>query len=105
MKQLISGAGGIVEGAPHGQALRRHVDDRSRHLAAVAARLGERGVRFHRRAGLGRGRRAEDGTLAIMVGGDARDSQEARPALAAMGANIVHVGAVGAGRWRSSATI
>jgi 3-hydroxyisobutyrate dehydrogenase len=37
------------------------------------------------------------GTLAIMVGGDAADLEEARPALAAMGSNIIHVGAVGAG--------
>ena len=41
--------------------------------------------------------RATDGTLAIMVGGDARDVEEARPALAAMGANIIHVGPIGAG--------
>jgi 3-hydroxyisobutyrate dehydrogenase len=40
---------------------------------------------------------AVDGTLAIMVGGDARDLDEARPALAAMGANVIHVGAVGSG--------
>jgi 3-hydroxyisobutyrate dehydrogenase len=32
-----------------------------------------------------------------MVGGDARDLEEARLALAAMGSNIIHVGAVGAG--------
>jgi len=37
------------------------------------------------------------GTLAIMVGGDAGDLEEARPVLAAMGSNIIHVGAVGAG--------
>jgi 3-hydroxyisobutyrate dehydrogenase len=41
--------------------------------------------------------RATDGTLTIMVGGDAKDVEEARPVLAAMGANIVHVGPVGAG--------
>jgi len=35
--------------------------------------------------------------LAIMVGGDAGDLEEARPALAAMGGNIIHVGAVGSG--------
>jgi 3-hydroxyisobutyrate dehydrogenase len=40
---------------------------------------------------------AAAGSLAIMVGGDAADLEEARPALAAMGANIIHVGAVGAG--------
>jgi 3-hydroxyisobutyrate dehydrogenase len=41
--------------------------------------------------------RATDGTLAIMVGGDARDFEEARPVLATMGANIIHVGPVGSG--------
>jgi hypothetical protein len=41
--------------------------------------------------------RAEDGTLAIMVGGDPRDVDEARPVLACMGANIFHVGPVGSG--------
>ena len=40
---------------------------------------------------------AVDGTLAIMVGGDARDLEEARGALTAMGANVIHVGAVGSG--------
>ncbi len=40
---------------------------------------------------------AEAGTLAIMVGGAAGDLEEARPVLAAMGSNIIHVGAVGAG--------
>jgi len=41
--------------------------------------------------------RAEDGTLAIMVGGEGKDVEEARPVLAAMGANIFHVGPVGSG--------
>ena len=41
---------------------------------------------------------AIDGTLAIMVGGDARDLEEARGrALTAMGANVIHVGPVGSG--------
>src|SRR5439155_20935854 len=34
---------------------------------------------------------------AIMVGGATADLDEARPVLAAMGSNIIHVGAVGAG--------
>ena len=41
--------------------------------------------------------KAKDGTLAIMVGGEARDLEEARGALSAMGANVIHVGAVGSG--------
>jgi 3-hydroxyisobutyrate dehydrogenase len=63
----------------------------------VAARLGERGVRFLDAPVSGGVGGAAAGSLAIMVGGDAADLEEARPALAAMGASIIHVGAVGAG--------
>jgi 3-hydroxyisobutyrate dehydrogenase len=63
----------------------------------VAARLKERGIRFLDAPVSGGVGGAEAGTLAIMVGGDAGDLEEARPVLAAMGANIIHVGAVGAG--------
>jgi 3-hydroxyisobutyrate dehydrogenase len=63
----------------------------------VAARLNERQIRFLDAPVSGGAGGAAAGTLAIMVGGDARDLEEARPALAAMGANIIHVGAVGAG--------
>ncbi|MBW6454590.1 MAG: NAD(P)-dependent oxidoreductase [Trueperaceae bacterium] len=38
------------------------------------------------------------GTLSIMVGGDAADLERARPALAALGSTITHVGPSGAGQ-------
>ena len=63
----------------------------------VAARLKERGLRFLDAPVSGGVGGATAGTLAIMVGGDAGDLEEARPVLAAMVANIIHVGAVGAG--------
>ena len=63
----------------------------------VAARLKEPGLRFLDAPVSGGVGGATAGTLAIMVGGDAGDLEEARPVLAAMGANIIHVGAVGAG--------
>ena len=63
----------------------------------VAGALAAKGVRFIDAPVSGGVPRAEDGTLAIMVGGDARDVEEARPALSAMGANVIHVGAVGSG--------
>lgn len=63
----------------------------------VAARLKERGVRFLDAPVSGGVGGAAAGTLAIMVGGDAGDLEEARPVLAAMGANIIHVGGNGAG--------
>jgi 3-hydroxyisobutyrate dehydrogenase len=63
----------------------------------VAAALARERVRFVDAPVSGGVPRATDGTLAIMVGGDARDVEEARPVLAALGANIIHVGAVGSG--------
>jgi 3-hydroxyisobutyrate dehydrogenase-like beta-hydroxyacid dehydrogenase len=41
---------------------------------------------------------AQKGTLTLMVGGDAAVLERCRPALAAMGANIYHVGPVGMGK-------
>ncbi len=63
----------------------------------VAARLAERGIRFIDAPVSGGVAGATAGTLAIMVGGAAADFAEAKPALDAMGTNVIHVGAVGAG--------
>jgi len=41
--------------------------------------------------------KAKDGTLAIMVGGDAAVLERARPVLSAMGTEIFHTGAAGSG--------
>jgi 3-hydroxyisobutyrate dehydrogenase-like beta-hydroxyacid dehydrogenase len=41
---------------------------------------------------------AQKGTLTLMVGGDAAVLERCRPALAAMGSNIYHVGPVGMGK-------
>jgi 3-hydroxyisobutyrate dehydrogenase len=91
------GPGGVAEGIAPGRLC---VDMSTIDPATsrrVAARLGERGVRFIDAPVSGGVVGAEKGTLAIMVGGDPADLDEARPALAAMGANIIHVGPVGAG--------
>ncbi|HEX5816400.1 MAG TPA: 3-hydroxyisobutyrate dehydrogenase [Methylomirabilota bacterium] len=63
----------------------------------VAAALAERGVRFIDAPVSGGVPRATDGTLAIMIGGEKKDVDDARPVLAAMGANLIHVGDVGSG--------
>lgn len=63
----------------------------------VSARLRERGIRFIDAPVSGGVGGAEDGTLAIMVGGDPGDLEEAGPVLRAMGQHVVHMGAVGAG--------
>ena len=91
------GTAGILEGIAKG----RLCVDMSTIDPAASRRVSEaakkRGVRFIDAPVSGGVPRAEDGTLAIMVGGDARDVEEARPVLACLGANVIHVGGVGSG--------
>jgi 3-hydroxyisobutyrate dehydrogenase len=91
------GAGGVLEGAAAGRLCidMSTIDPAASRRVAEAAK--RRGVRFIDAPVSGGVPRAEDGTLAIMVGGEARDVEEARPVLACMGANVIHVGPVGAG--------
>src|SRR5262249_34232289 len=90
-------AGGIIEGIAAGRLCVDMSTIDPGTSQRVAARLGERGIRFLDAPVSGGVGGAEAGTLAIMVGGAAADLDEARPVLAAMGRNIIHVGAVGAG--------
>jgi len=97
VEAVYLGAGGVLEGAAKGRLC---VDMSTIEPAVsrrVAERLRERGVRFIDAPVSGGVVGAEKATLAIMVGGESADLDEARPALAAMGANIIHVGPVGSG--------
>jgi 3-hydroxyisobutyrate dehydrogenase len=91
------GAGGVLDGIAAGRLCvdMSTVDPATSRKVADAAKA--KSVRFIDAPVSGGVPRATDGTLTIMVGGDAKDVEEARPVLAAMGANIVHVGPVGAG--------
>jgi hypothetical protein len=77
----------------------------------LAQELSARGVFLIDAPVSGGVRRATDGTLAIMAGGDAAQIERARPILRAMGSNIIATGPVGSGhavkaRWdRSPAKI
>src|SRR5438132_419054 len=91
------GAGGVLEGIGAGRLCIDMSTIDPSVSRRVAEAVGQRGARFLDAPVSGGVPRAEDGTLAIMVGGDARDFEEARPVLAAMGSNIIHVGPVGSG--------
>jgi 3-hydroxyisobutyrate dehydrogenase-like beta-hydroxyacid dehydrogenase len=65
---------------------------------AIGARLAERGLRMLDAPVTGSAPRAEDGTLAIMAGGEQEDFERARPVLEAMGKLIVHAGPLGHGQ-------
>lgn len=91
------GADGVREGIAAG----RLAVDMSTIEPAVSRRVAEalhaRGARFVDAPVSGGVPRAEEGTLAIMVGADPRDFEEVRPLLACLGASIIHVGPVGSG--------
>ncbi len=91
------GTGGILEGAASGRLCvdMSTVDPGASRRVAEAAK--KRGVRFIDAPVSGGVPRAEEGTLAIMVGGEARDVEEAKPVLLCLGANVIHVGPVGSG--------
>jgi len=91
------GSGGIIESAAQGHLCVDMSTIDPGTSQRVAARLKERGIRFVDAPVSGGVGGAVAGTLAIMVGGATEDLEEARPALAAMGSNIIHVGSIGAG--------
>jgi 3-hydroxyisobutyrate dehydrogenase len=64
---------------------------------SIGRRLGERGIQFLDAPVTGSRPKAEDGTLTIMVGGQAGDFERAKPVLEAMGQLVVHVGPSGHG--------
>jgi len=97
VETVYTGDGGVIAAAREGTLC---VDMSTIDPAVsrrVAAAAGERGLRFIDAPVSGGVPRATDGTLAIMVGGATADVEEARPALSAMGANVIHVGPVGSG--------
>ena len=65
---------------------------------AAAHRLRERGAQFLDAPVSGGTEGARNGTLAIMVGGDAQAFERALPVLKAMGPTVTHFGASGAGQ-------
>ena len=97
VEAVYLGPGGVLEGIAGGRLCVDMSTIDPSVSRRVAAALAAKKVRFLDAPVSGGVPRATDGTLAIMVGGDARDLEEARPALAAMGANVIHVGAVGSG--------
>ena len=65
---------------------------------AIGERLAEDRIAFLEAPVSGSRPKAEDGTLTIMVGGEARDFERAGPFFDAMGDRIVHVGPQGHGQ-------
>jgi len=63
----------------------------------IAEKVAHRSVAFIDAPVSGGVRGAEEGTLTVMCGGDARDLERVRPVIEAFGKKIVHCGPIGAG--------
>ena len=98
VQAVILGEHGVIQGAPDGALV---VDmstispTATREMAAV---LAQQSIAMVDAPVSGGSEGAQQGTLSIMVGGDAADVARAMPVLQAMGTTITHVGDIGAGQ-------
>jgi 3-hydroxyisobutyrate dehydrogenase len=97
IETVVRGPGGLLAGARAGQVIvdlstADPASTRALHDAAV-----ERGVRYLDAGISGGAAAAGQGTLTLMVGGDADALDEVRPLLAAFSAAVHHMGPSGAG--------
>ena len=98
VEQIILGDRGLVHGAKPGHIV---VDMSTVSPAAtrrIAAALAERGVHMLDAPVSGGETGAKEGTLSIMVGGEAPIFDKVRPLFDILGKNVVHVGGHGAGQ-------
>jgi 3-hydroxyisobutyrate dehydrogenase len=99
VEKVVFGADGLATVAGHGKLV---VDFSSIHpdaARAVAARLQKaNGMGWIDAPVSGGSKGAEEGTLAVMAGGDAADIERIRPYVLAMARRLTHMGPVGAGQ-------
>ncbi len=91
------GADGLVPNGHEGHFLVETSTIGPRLARRIAQAAAERGIGYLDAPISGGEGRAADGTLTIMVGGEAAHFEQAVPVLRAMGKNIHHVGPVGQG--------
>ena len=91
------GETGALAGADRGAVLVESSTVPPEWVHELARRAGERGALFLDAPVGGSKAAAASGALTLFVGGDAAALEEARPALAAISRQIVHLGAAGAG--------
>jgi 3-hydroxyisobutyrate dehydrogenase len=97
VEAAYTGPAGVLEAAPAGRLCVDMSTIEPATSQRVAAAAKARGIRFLDAPVSGAVPRAVAGTLTIMVGGDPKDLEEARPVLEAMGSTVIHVGPVGTG--------
>jgi 2-hydroxy-3-oxopropionate reductase len=98
VERVVAGRGGLLEGIRAGSLVIDMSTISPGLTRRLAARLVERGASMLDAPVSGGDVGAIEGTLTIMVGGQRADFRRAEPLFDAMGKNVVHVGAIGAGQ-------
>jgi 3-hydroxyisobutyrate dehydrogenase-like beta-hydroxyacid dehydrogenase len=98
LKQVVLGPKGLVEGFSPGKVLIDMTTATSASLLEVEEAIRAKGGQVLDAPVSGGTTAAAQGTLTIMVGGDAALLERCRPLLETMGTRIVHVGPVGQGK-------
>jgi 3-hydroxyisobutyrate dehydrogenase-like beta-hydroxyacid dehydrogenase len=96
--ELLLGSQGVAEGAEPGLLCVDCSTIGQAEARSIGAELAARGLRLLDAPVTGSMPAARDGTLLIMVGGEADDVAQARGALEAMGQTVLHVGPLGSGQ-------
>ena len=98
VQEVILGARGVLAGAKAGALVIDMSTISPKVTREIAARLQEKGVDMLDAPISGGSEGAANGTLSIMIGGEAEQVERAMPAFQAMGRTITHVGPTGAGQ-------
>ena len=98
VKEVILGQDGVVHGVRQGSLVVDMSTISPQATRDIAAQLAEKGVNMLDAPISGGSEGAANGTLSIMIGGDAAEVERAMPVFEAMGKTITHVGPSGAGQ-------
>ncbi len=98
VEKVVFGERGIMEGAHHGLILVDNSTIKPASARLIAEKFSERDMFALDAPVSGGDIGARNGTLTIMVGGDASALEKVMPVLLAMGKTVTHVGDAGAGQ-------
>ncbi|MEB3272575.1 MAG: NAD(P)-dependent oxidoreductase [Prochlorothrix sp.] len=98
VESVILGKTGIIQGATAGSVVIDLSTISPQVTRQIAARLQEQGIAMLDAPVSGGSEGAQQGTLSIMVGGDAAVLEQVRPVLEVLGQTITHVGPIGSGQ-------
>ncbi|MFJ5769020.1 NAD(P)-dependent oxidoreductase [Psychrobacillus sp. NPDC093180] len=97
VKEILTGQEGLMKGLRPNSLLIDMTTSIPSVTKELHAMLSAEGLRMIDAPVSGGVKKAEDGTLSIMVGGEAAHFEEVKPFLSHIGQNIIHVGEIGAG--------